>query len=573
LVSLDPSAASPSCGAAGNHAPVEITSNRLREPHAVEAWSVATILALQFAVRVAYGLRLRVDTDEPQHLHVVWAWTQGLVPYRDVFDNHAPLFHLAMVPLVKALGERADLLLGMRLAMLPLVAALLWWVRGIGRALFCDRVGTWAAVLVGVMPAFLLTSVQFRADDLWAALWMAALATAFGGPFHTGRALATGVLIGMTFATSMKTSLLFAALLAAVLLTIAMDRQGTIALRTRRAWVSAGACIVGMAIVATVAIGLFAWLGALPELGDFMFVHNLAARSRWDYRGARLAMFIVALPASIALGVAVLRRSSTRGFARCVVLLGSLLYITILNGLWPIVTPQDFLPFYPVLAVFAVAALFRFMPEPRRKIGLFVSIAVVQMLLTLWVAPLRKNGTRFHVGFVGDVLRLTPKTAPVMDLKGEALFRRRPFFYALEDITLERLAKGELRDDIAERLVRSRTYVSVVDSEKFPPQARAFLLENYVAVGRLRVAGKPFGLDAAGRGTFTIAIPGRYAVLTPDGVACGELDGYPLQGARMLDAGPHVFRPCSPAPILAVVWANAVEGGYSPFHPSLGDAQ
>jgi len=573
-MSVDPSAVSRSCGAPGTHAPVEITSKRLRGLQAVEAWSVAAILALQFAIRVAYDLRLRVDTDEPQHLRVAWAWTQGLVPYRDVFDNHAPLFHLAMAPLVEGFGERADLLLGMRLAMLPLIAALLWCVRGIGRALFCDRVGTWAAALVGVMPAFLLTSLQFRADDLWAALWMAVLATAFGGRFDTGRALATGVLIGLTFATSMKTSLLFAALLAAVLLSIAMDPQGTTALRARRTWLSAGACIAGIGIVATVVIGLFAWLGALSELGDFVFAHNLAATSRWDHRGARLVMFIVTFPAITALGAAVLRHSQTRGFARCAVLLSSLLYVTTLNGVWPIVTPQNFLPFYPVLAVFAVAALFQFMPEPSRKMAvLLVSIAVVQILLALWVAPLRKNGTRFHVGFVGDVLRLTSKTAPVMDLKGEALFRRRPFFYALEDITLERLAKGEIRDDIAERLVSSRTYVSVVDSEKFPPRARAFLLDNYVAVGRLRVAGQPFGLDATGRGTFTIAIPGRYAILTPDGVASGELDGRPLDGARMLEPGPHVFRPSSPAPILAVVWANAVERGYSPFHPRLGDGE
>src|SRR5262245_35832634 len=358
----DPSAVSRSCGAHGMHAPVEVTAERFRRAHAVETWSAAAVLALQFVVRVAYDLRLHVDTDEPQHLRVAWAWTQGLVPYRDVFDNHAPLFHLAMAPLVEALGERADLLLAMRLAMLPFIAALLWWVRGIGRALFCDRVGTWAAALVGLMPAFLLTSLQFRADDLWAALWMAALATAFGGPFGTGRALATGVLIGMTFATSMKTCLLFAALLAAVLLTIAMDREGTIALRTRRTWVSVGACIAGIGIVATVVMGLFAWLGALSELGDFVFAHNLAARSRWDYRGARLAMFIVTFPAITALGAAVLRRSQTRGFARCAVLLSSLLYVTTLNGLWPIVTPQNFLPFYPVLAVFAVAALFQFMP-------------------------------------------------------------------------------------------------------------------------------------------------------------------------------------------------------------------
>src|SRR5579885_3030270 len=36
------------------------------------------------------------NSDEGQHLHVAWSWTQGLLPYRDVFDNHGPLFGLIM---------------------------------------------------------------------------------------------------------------------------------------------------------------------------------------------------------------------------------------------------------------------------------------------------------------------------------------------------------------------------------------------------------------------------------------------------------------------------------------------
>jgi hypothetical protein len=519
-------------------------------------------------MRVAYALRQKVGTDEPQHLHVAWAWSQGLVPYRDVFDNHAPLFHLAIAPLVAVLGERADLLILMRLAMLPVIAAQLWFVRRVGRILFCDRVGVWAAVLVGLMPAFFFTTVQFRADNLWAALWLAALATALGASFGTGRALAIGVLIGATFAVSMKTCLLFATLLVAFAASIALDRGRTIELRDRRIWVSAGSCIAGMAMVAMAVIALFAWLGAGPEFGDLVVVHNLAARARWDHRAMRVAMFIVAFPAAVALGAGVLRHSSTRGFARCVVLLASLLYIITLNGFWPIVTPQDCLPFYPVLAVFVLAALFEFIPTPSRKTAtLLASIAIVQTLLTLWVSPIRKDGTRFSVGLVADVLRLTPKTAPVMDLMGETLFRLRPFFYALEDLTWERLQNGEIRDDIAERLVATRTYVSVVDSPRFPSRARAFLLENYVPVGRLRVAGHVFVTDATGRGSFSIAVPGRYAVLSPDGSVAGELDGQPFDGARLLEAGSHTFRPSPPATILAVVWADAAERGFSPFRP------
>ena len=64
-------------------------------------------LALLLAkVRAAWCYR--VDSDEPQHLHVVWGWSHSApTQYRDLFDNHAPLFQLLCAPLFRALGERA----------------------------------------------------------------------------------------------------------------------------------------------------------------------------------------------------------------------------------------------------------------------------------------------------------------------------------------------------------------------------------------------------------------------------------------------------------------------------------
>src|SRR5260221_60432 len=60
------------------------------------------------------------NSDEPQHLHIVWAWASGLLPYRDVFDNHGPLFAWLCSPLFRWLGERADIIEPMRLALAPL---------------------------------------------------------------------------------------------------------------------------------------------------------------------------------------------------------------------------------------------------------------------------------------------------------------------------------------------------------------------------------------------------------------------------------------------------------------------
>jgi hypothetical protein len=46
------------------------------------------------------------NSDEPQHLHVVWAWANGMLPYKDVFDNHSSLFQAISAPLFALLGKR-----------------------------------------------------------------------------------------------------------------------------------------------------------------------------------------------------------------------------------------------------------------------------------------------------------------------------------------------------------------------------------------------------------------------------------------------------------------------------------
>src|SRR5881409_2866443 len=132
-------------------------------------------------LRVVYARAYPVDSDEPQHLHVAWAWTKGLVPYRDIFDNHAPLFHLLSAPLVALVGENPRILLLMRLAMIPVFAGCLWGSYILGRRLFGARAGWWAALLCGLSPTFFFKSVEYRTDVLWAALWVLAIATLLGG--------------------------------------------------------------------------------------------------------------------------------------------------------------------------------------------------------------------------------------------------------------------------------------------------------------------------------------------------------------------------------------------------------
>ena len=96
----------------------------------------------------------------------------------------------------------------------------------------------------------------------------------------------------------------------------------------------------------------------------------------------------------------------------------------------------------------------------------------------------------------------------------------------------------------------------------FPPRGRAFLSANFLDMGRLRAAGQWIQDD----GSFTIAVPGSYVILTSSGEAQGLLDGSPYGGQRILAPGRHIFVTVGRKELLACLWAPAFIRGYSPFH-------
>ena len=101
--------------------PAPRIARRFRD--AATAAAIAGVAAVA-VLRIALIFRYRIDSDEAQHLHVAWAWSHGLLQYRDLFDNHMPLFHILAVPLLRLAGENPETLLFVRLAMLPLFAAM-----------------------------------------------------------------------------------------------------------------------------------------------------------------------------------------------------------------------------------------------------------------------------------------------------------------------------------------------------------------------------------------------------------------------------------------------------------------
>lgn len=531
-------------------------------------------LALLLALRVLFAFTLQVDSDEPQHLHVVWAWTQGLLPYRDVFDNHTPLFQLLMSPLLALLGERADIVPLMRLAMIPFYALALWAGWRIGCALWSRRTAALATLLTALFPFYFVLSAQFRTDDLWSPLWVLAVLVGVTGAPSVRRMAAGGLLAGLALAVSLKTTVLLIAGTIALALVLLVWR-----LSGRRAD-SAALIRGGIAFALAAALPLaafaafFAAEGAWAQTWYCTVQHNIVP-GLGDWSGHRLAhaLRLSVFPLLLLLSAGVLwrtlRRTADAGrwLRRSVVLAGAVLYVGALVSYWPLVPAQDLLPVTPMLMLGLVVLAERdheahAARAPRRGLPLWALLFLLFDLgVILALRPPWRDRAAVQENHLAAVLRLTRPDDDVMDAKGESIFRTRPIYWAFENITQQRMKLGLIPDDVAAGLIRTGT--PLVDDYRMPAGAQAFIGANYLAtgIGRLRVAG--LLLDVPGAGVplrFRVRVPQTYVLVAASGTAAGVLDGTVLDGPRALAAGTHVLTVARPGRY-ALVWAPAMARG------------
>ena len=517
-----------------------------------ERIALIAIAAVTLAMRIVAYFHYRFDSDEPQHLHVAWGWTAGLLQYRDVFDNHAPLFHMATAPLLRLLGERADILFWMRGPMVLLWLVVVACTYVVTRRLYDVRIAIWSIVLLNVLPPFFLKSIEFRTDNLWNAFWMLAIVVLLLGRRSAGTFFLAGLLMGCAFSVSLKTMLLLLTLAAAGAITWFMRR------RARGAGVRAGLVaifVLGFLIVPALIAAYFIARGAWPDLvyGALRF-NGLVAGHRpplvvWVRRLCYIPMMYL-----------VFRQAwRYRGWttdARYFFAIATGIFFATLFSFWILISPRDFLPFMPFLSIFFVAAL------ARRRFFLEAIIVTTIVLLTGvgYYSEWLLNRTREFITMENQLLNVSRPGEMVMDYKGELIYRRRPYYFILEFITRHAIERGLIADTVPEDLVRTRCHIAQADGMQWPTRARVFMNANFIDIGRLRVSGQWLQTN----GEFTIAIPGDYVIVNKNGEAIGALDGTPYRGSRTLERGTHRF--AGGKERMAFVWAPAYARGFSPFH-------
>jgi Dolichyl-phosphate-mannose-protein mannosyltransferase len=514
-------------------------------------WLVA---GATIAIRLWFTVVHRIDSDEPQHLHVLWAWTQGLVQYRDVFDNHLPLLHLLFAPVMALMPENSSVFLLMRLAIAPFAIASAWLVYVAAKPHYGAVNATAAALIFSVIPPWLIKSVEFRNDTLWMFFWLAALALIANrrSPFLAGIAM------GLCLLASIKT----VPLVLAHVLAFATQRP-RITLRDIVQW------LAGAAVPTSIVALMMLALGAFDEMVYATLFFNAAVPvEAWRRIGGAVAFLFVA--PSIWFAGQRIRDRVTVTTAHLI--LFACFYIALLLAFWPILTPRDFLPLMAIVALGlaqwnAGVPPAEQAPSRRRSpdrgetplaqpAGRRRSTAVLVLLAAVWSyidARLWRPTDYSRHEFVDAAVRVTAPTDYILDLKGDAVFRRRPIYYIYEDVGRALTAEGKIDDHGPEQIVAKRCCAAVRDTTHLPPRTRAFLNRYFIGSGPIRVCG------ANVRGsTFEIGVPQTYTVIADGPVL---LDGTPYQGPRKLNAGRHTLSGVDRA---VVIWSRATSEAAPP---------
>lgn len=516
-------------------------------------------------IRLAWLNAYTLNSDEAQHAHVAWAWTQGLLPYRDVFDNHGPLFGWLHSPLLHWLDNRADVLTWLRLAMQ------FWYVLALGSAgwmaqrLYGWRMAVVVVLVAGLFPRFFVVSGQFRTDDMWMAMWLLGLAFVAGAQPGRWRFFVAGLAMGCALAVSQKTLVLL--LTTAVAAGVVRMLRPTGAPRAGwRCWV---AVIAGIAVVP----GLFAiWLsthGLLQDAWYGLAEYNVGGANK--RHAAQQGLWFVLLAAALmVVCVRQARERSERSFDWTVFFaLQGGLYLLLIWFIWPLITRQDFLPVVPTLTMAAAGwvSTWRWLGQrPRWRAGLLMVIVVAEVVAVIADAPPWQDELAAQRAELSTVLRYTDETDTVMDPKGDSIFRMRPYYPVLESLAMRRLRRGQMVDTIVDDLVNHKTMLVVL--RRLPPASARFVMLNYVqAGGDVWIAGRMLPDHSTGL-TIDINVPGDYVVTDGHQRLNGSLDGGPVADHWQLGRGTHHLV-VNGAPV-AFVWTQAFDRGWRPQPPVQG---
>jgi 4-amino-4-deoxy-L-arabinose transferase-like glycosyltransferase len=330
-------------------------------------------------VSIPYVLRLwlletrHFDQDEFEHLHGAWLISKGLLPYRDYFEHHTPLFHFILAPFYNFFDVETKV--SDAFGFLFFARQLAWFLTGIillltfwlGKLWRDTRVAFVSALFLTNAEIFLATTLEIRPDQLAVMCLLACLVTLISAvrlEITTGSNPRwyfawSGVFLGAGIMATQKLLFALPGLAVAMFLYILNPVfSGTRRLRLR----NCGYQVAGVCVPIFLTLGYFYLQNGLVEFVRYTVFFNLGFKERFaPYHRLHILIFdnpYLALLGSVGLIQFLLRIVKRDFFLRAdFILVPSTLGLIVGLFIIPVAYSQYYLLFLPLAAVVAGAFL------------------------------------------------------------------------------------------------------------------------------------------------------------------------------------------------------------------------
>ncbi|WP_163328497.1 hypothetical protein GFV12_02730 [Desulfurobacterium thermolithotrophum] len=517
------------------------------------AIGIFTLIYISF--RISY---YPFESDELQHLHVVYGWTQNLLQYKDVFDNHVPLFHILMAKLIEILQIKPsqNFVIYVRfivffLFFLPqLIIIYLLLKKGFK---FSYLEIFWIiCILTVIIPN---SDIATRPAPLYTFLFLLAIyIISFFDLKKRKVAFFLGLVNGVNAMVSLKTVILFVPPQLITLFIIRKFYNEKINLLSFFFYF-----LLGFSIFPLFISIYFVKLHDFNDMFYYTVKYNLLPIKNNYLKRGLIFISIMAIYSYTIWKYKKTFRQTTFSFFSITLL--SLAFLII----YPERQSQTTMPIRLLVYLWLLIILVYFFKKIRKE---NVKLLQISMFFILFMyKSLHPNlfidHNEQYKKSLALLLSLAGKNDYVMDAKGESIFWKRPYYYGLEEFTSMRLKKGLLKDKIVPELVKHNTHLIFLfdGGARFPRKDLTFIKNNYLPADKwVLIAGKKINKK------FKVTIPGNYIIINQNGKKVkGILNGNSYVGNKVfLSSGFYEFVPKLKEKSVYIYWYKAYKKGVLP---------
>jgi len=447
------------------------------------------------------------DDDEFQHCHNAYLIWKGLVPYRDFFEHHIPLYHILFSALFAFDAGRWTIFL-FRIASVIASAGVFVLIGKYLKKTYDSATAIISLTLLACVPMFLIKMTEARPESI--AVFVFALTMIFVFSHHFDRnVFFTGILSGLMVCFSQKYFFVYIGILVACF--IMHGRKQTVFF------------IAGSFSMFFVLILYLVSKGILPDFINSTLLMNIKWKYRFSpagyfYQAFQTAGFLIACGIAGIIGEFFISGNKKKAMSLFSIMIGCLLAIVIV----PVPYRQVFLPFFVVLTIAGGWFFYHFLQVfQSQKLKIIAATIVVVCAVSGAIPIISQQATQKNSPDLCTMKKadeISPGT-PFFDGRCLLFYRMHTgYFGFMHHELLEMIDLQEYSVQTIEAIKENHYPVVIYDYrvKQMPDEIQNFIQKHYCSTGFGDIYMPGITIDRAefidGKANFEINVSGWYKI-------------------------------------------------------------